>query len=73
MRTRSTYAICCRAEVIIGDNQALDTKPPIASFLKSMLIGGGPVNAAVPDGRAAQFLRVSYPRWPCFGRGLIRQ
>jgi hypothetical protein len=24
----------------------LDAEPPIASFLKSMLIGGGPVNAA---------------------------
>jgi hypothetical protein len=23
----------------------LDAEPPIASFLKSMLIGGGPVNA----------------------------
>ncbi len=28
-------------------NQALDAEPPIASFVKSMLIGGGPVNAAV--------------------------
>jgi hypothetical protein len=28
-------------------NKALDAEPPIASFLKSMLIGGGPVNAAV--------------------------
>ncbi len=27
--------------------KALDAEPPIASFLKSMLIGGGPVNAAV--------------------------
>jgi hypothetical protein len=25
----------------------LDAEPPIASFVKSMLIGGGPVNAAV--------------------------
>jgi hypothetical protein len=33
--------------MMIGDNQALDAEPPIASFLKSMLIGGGPVNAAV--------------------------
>ena len=31
----------------ISDNQALDAEPPIASFLKSMLIGGGPVNAVV--------------------------
>jgi len=30
-----------------SDNQALDAEPPIASFLKSMLIGGGPVNAVV--------------------------
>jgi hypothetical protein len=29
-------------------NKVLDAEPPIASFLKSMLIGGGPVNAAVP-------------------------
>jgi hypothetical protein len=29
------------------DNIALDAEPPIASFLKSMLIGGGPVNAVV--------------------------
>jgi hypothetical protein len=28
-------------------NKALDAEPPIASFLKSMLIGGGPVNANV--------------------------
>ena len=28
-------------------NKVLDAEPPIASFLKSMLIGGGPVNAAV--------------------------
>jgi len=28
-------------------NKALDTEPPIASFLKSKLIGGGPVNASV--------------------------
>jgi hypothetical protein len=27
------------------DNKALDAEPPTASFLKSMLIGGGPVNA----------------------------
>ena len=30
-----------------SDNKALDAEPPIASFLKSMLLGGGPVNAAV--------------------------
>jgi hypothetical protein len=47
MRMPFTYAICCRAEMMIGDNQALDAEPPIASFLRSMLIGGGPVNAAV--------------------------
>jgi hypothetical protein len=28
-------------------NKVLDAEPPIASFLKPMLIGGGPVNAAV--------------------------
>jgi len=28
-------------------NKALDAEPPIASFLKSTLIGGGPVNAVV--------------------------
>ncbi len=28
-------------------NKAFDTEPPVASFLKSMLIGGGPVNATV--------------------------
>ncbi|MCS7467184.1 hypothetical protein NZK35_11070 [Stieleria sp. ICT_E10.1] len=26
----------------------MDAEPPIASSLKSMLIGGGPVNASVP-------------------------
>jgi len=30
-----------------SDNKALDAEPPIASFVKSMLIGGGPVNAGV--------------------------
>jgi hypothetical protein len=30
-----------------ADNKALDAEPPIASFLKLMLIGGGPDNAAV--------------------------
>jgi hypothetical protein len=25
----------------------LDAEPPVASFLKSMLVGGGPVNANV--------------------------
>jgi hypothetical protein len=30
-----------------SDNNALDADPPIASFLKSMLIGCGPVNASV--------------------------
>lgn len=28
-------------------NQALDADPPVASFLESMLIGGGAVNACV--------------------------
>jgi hypothetical protein len=35
-----------------ADNKALDAEPPVASFRKSMLIGGGPVNAAV---RAREF------------------
>jgi hypothetical protein len=30
-----------------GVHKALDAEPPIASFVKSMLIGGGPVNASV--------------------------
>ena len=29
------------------DNKAFDAEPPIASFPKSMLFGGGPVNASV--------------------------
>ncbi len=50
-------------------NQALDAEPPIASFLKSMLIGGGPVNAAVPSPKvmhaiclygAANFCEITY-------------
>ncbi len=28
-------------------NNASDAEPPTASFVKSMLIGGGPVNATV--------------------------
>jgi hypothetical protein len=36
-----------------ADNKALDAEPPIASFLKSMLIGGGPVNATVIEGKTA--------------------
>ena len=32
-------------------NKALDAEPPVASFLTSMLIGGGPVNADVPPFR----------------------
>jgi hypothetical protein len=32
---------------ITKDNKALDAEPPIASLLKSRMIGGGPVNAAV--------------------------
>jgi hypothetical protein len=30
----------------LQNNKALDAEPPVASFLKSKLIGGGPVNAA---------------------------
>ena len=30
-----------------AQNKAFDAEPPIASFLKSMFIGGGPVNAGV--------------------------
>ncbi len=35
--------------VTLGEttNKALDAEPPIASFVKSMLICGGPVNAVV--------------------------
>jgi len=29
---------------LVPPNKALDAEPPIASFQKSMLIGGGPVN-----------------------------
>jgi len=37
---------------ITKDNKALDAEPPIASLLKSRMIRGGPVNAAVrPGGR----------------------
>jgi len=32
---------------MLGTPKALDAEPPIQSFLKSMLIGGGPVNGAV--------------------------
>jgi hypothetical protein len=32
---------------VTWQNKALDAEPPIASFLTSMLIGGGPVNANV--------------------------
>ena len=32
---------------ITKDDKALDVEPPIASLLKSRMIGGGPVNAAV--------------------------
>jgi hypothetical protein len=31
----------------------LDAEPPVASFLKSMLIGGGPVNAIVRASKRA--------------------
>jgi hypothetical protein len=37
-----------------SDNKALDAEPPIASYLNSMLIGGGPVNASVIDTAAVQ-------------------
>jgi len=30
-----------------ADNQALDSDPPVVSFLKSVLIGGGSVNSIV--------------------------
>ncbi len=40
------------------DNQALDAEPPIVSFLTSMLIGGGPVNADVR--RCSQMKRLTY-------------
>ena len=33
--------------VTVSANKALDAEPPIASYVKSMLIGGGPVNAGV--------------------------
>ena len=33
---------------ITKDDKALDAEPPIASLLKSRMIGGGAVNAAVP-------------------------
>ena len=32
-----------------SDNKALDAEPPIASFMKSMLTGGGPVNSGSPS------------------------
>ena len=41
----------------LQNNKALDAEPPIASFLKSMLIGGGPVNAAVRPGEPPSLLR----------------
>lgn len=31
----------------LRQNKALDAEPPIASYLMSTLIGGGPVNASV--------------------------
>ena len=37
---------------ITKNNKALDAEPPIASLLKSRMIGGGPVNAAVRRQRA---------------------
>ena len=36
----------------------LDAEPPVASFLKSMLIGGGPVKAVVRTERRARAQRV---------------
>ena len=43
-----------------SQNKALDAEPPIASFLKSMLIGVGPVNAPVraADQRLSAMLRL---------------
>ncbi len=38
---------CGKTPIEIVQNNALDAGPPIASFVKSMLIGGGPVNADV--------------------------
>lgn len=32
----------------------MDAKPPITSFMKSMLIGGGPVNASVLPWRSVE-------------------
>jgi hypothetical protein len=37
------------------DNNALDAEPPIASFLESTLIGGGPVNAGVRQSMKQRF------------------
>ncbi len=37
-----------------SDNNALDAEPLIASFLKSMLICGGPVNGAVRADKDSQ-------------------
>jgi len=44
--TRLMRPVNAKTEDTPVANNALDTEPPIASFLKSMLIGGGPVNAA---------------------------
>ncbi len=41
-----------------GNNKALDAEPPIASFQKSMLIGGGPVNASVLPKKMKKYLLV---------------
>lgn len=46
------------------DNQALDAEPPIASFLKSLLIGGGPVNAAVAKHFIDKAFRLCIPSRP---------
>ncbi|TWT94923.1 hypothetical protein Pla100_34980 [Neorhodopirellula pilleata] len=40
-------------------NKALDAEPPIAFFLKSKLIGGGPVNANVLAMRCSMVLVLS--------------
>ena len=43
------------------NNKELDAEPPIASFLKSMLIGGGPVNAAVLKSKNQECRRTEEP------------
>jgi hypothetical protein len=52
--------------MMIGDNQALDAEPPIASFLRSMLVGGGPVNAIVRCNRDASDVGASFRNRTCY-------